>query len=77
MSVKRQEDKVAHAKAIVDRAEQAQIKAKRKAFLMAVAAIQRVMVEMRTAQKKIKKEPRKEIRVKAKARTKRPAYLRK
>ena len=69
MSVKRQEDEVAHAKAIVDRAEQTQIKAKRKAFLMAVATTQRDMVKMRTAQK-IKKELCKEIRVKVKARAK-------
>ena len=41
MSVKRQEDEVAHAKAIVDRAEQAQVKAKRKALLMAVATVRR------------------------------------
>ena len=38
MSVKRQEDEVAHEKAIVDRAEQARVEAKRKAPLMAVAA---------------------------------------
>ena len=71
MSAKRQEDEVAHAKAIVDRAEQAQIKATRKALLMAVATTRRNMVKMRTAQKKIKKELCKEIRVKAKARAKR------
>ena len=71
MSVKRQEDEVAHAKAIVDRAEQAQVKAKRKALSMAVATTRRNMVKMRTAQKKLKKELCKEIRVKAKARAKR------
>ena len=54
----------------MDRAEQAQIKAKRKDFLMAVATTRRDMVKMRTAQKKIKKELCKDIRVKTKAREK-------
>ena len=71
MSVKWQEDDIAHAKVIVDRAEQAQVKAKKKALLMAVASLRRDMVKMRTAQKKLKKELCKEIRVKAKARAKR------
>ena len=65
MVVKRQEDEAAHARALVDRAEQAQIKAKRKALLTAVAATRRDMAKMRTAQKKLKKELCKEIRVKA------------
>ena len=47
------------------------MKAKRKALLMAVATTRRNMVKMRTAQKKLKKELCKEIRVKAKARAKR------
>ena len=71
MSVKRKEDEVAHAKAIVDRAEQTQVKAMKKALLMAVASLRRDMVKMRTAQKKLKKELCKEIRVKAKARAER------
>ena len=54
----------------MDRVEQAQIKAKRKAFLMAVATTRRDIVKMRTAQKKIKKELCKEIRVKTKVRAK-------
>ena len=75
MVVKRQEDEVAHAKAIVDRAEQAQIKAKRKALLTAVAATRRDMVKMRTAQKKIKKELCKEIRSRQRRGRKDSAYL--
>ena len=71
MSVRRQEDEVAHAKAIVDRAEQAQVKAKKKVLLIAVASLRRELVKMRTAQKKLKKELCKEIKVKAKARAKR------
>ena len=74
MVVKRQEDEVAHAKAIVDRAEQAQIKAKRKALLTAVAATRRDMVKMRTAQKKIK-ELCKEIRSRQRRGRKDSAYL--
>ena len=71
MSVKRQEDEVAHAKAIVDRAEQAQVKAMGKALLMAVVTTRRNMVKMRTAETELKKELCKETRVKAKARAKR------
>ena len=56
MVVKKQGDELAQAKAIVDKAEQAQRKAKRKAFLTAVATTRRDMVKMRTAQKKLKKE---------------------
>ena len=64
--VKKQGDELAQAKAIVDKAEQAQIKAKRKAFLTAVATMRRDMVKMCTAQKKLKKELCREIRAKAK-----------
>ena len=71
MVVKRQGGELAQAKAIVDKAEQSQIKAKRKAFLTAVATTRRDMVKVRTARKKPKKELCKEIRVKAKARAKR------
>ena len=71
MVVEGQKDELAQAKPTVDKAEQAQIKAKRKALLTAVAATRRDMVKIRTAQKKLKKEPRKGIRVKAKARAKR------
>ena len=51
--------------------ELAQIKAKRKALLAAVATTRRDMVKMRNTQKKLKKELCREIRVKAKARAKR------
>ena len=71
MAVKRQEDELAQAKAIVDKAEKAQIKAARKALLTAVATMRRDMVRVRTGQKKLEKEVCKEIRVKAKARAKR------
>ena len=71
MVVEGQKDELAQAKPTVDKAEQAQIKAKRKALLTAVAATRRDMVKIRTAQKKLK-EPRKGIRVKAKTRAKRP-----
>ena len=64
MVVKRQENELAQAKAIVDKAEQTQIKTKRKALLTAVAAARRDMLKMRTAQKKLNKELCKEIRVK-------------
>ena len=56
-----------HPEYIVDKAEQAQTKARRRGLLTAVAATQRDMVKMR---KKIKEELCKEIRVKAKAREK-------
>ena len=55
MIAKRQEDELAQAKAIVDRAEQARIKAKRKTLLTAVATTRRDMVKMRTARKRLKK----------------------
>ena len=51
--------------------ELAQIKAKRKALLAAVATTRRDMVKMRNAQKKLKKELCREIGAKAKARAKR------
>ena len=70
-AAKRQGDELAQAKAIVDKAEQAHIKAKRKALLTAVATMRRGMVKVRTARKKIQKELCKDIRVKAKARAKR------
>ena len=47
------------------------IKAKRKAFLIAVTTTRRDMVKTRAAQKKLKKELCREIRAKAKARAKR------
>ena len=58
-------------KAIVDKAEKAQIMAQRRAFLTAVATTRRDMVKVRTAQKKLKKKLCKEIKVKTKARAKR------
>ena len=58
-----------------DKAEQAQIKAKRKAFLTAVATMRKGMVKVRTVRKKIQKELCKDIRVKAKARAKRLSIL--
>ena len=51
MVVKRQEDELAQAKAIVDKAEQTQIKTKRKALLTAVATTRRDMLKISTAQK--------------------------
>ena len=53
MVVKKQEVELARAKSIVDKTEQAQIKAKRKALLTAVATMRRDMVRVRTAQKKL------------------------
>ena len=76
--VKRQEDELAQAEAIVGKAEQAQIKAKRKALLTAVDTTRRDMVKMRAAQERLKKELCKDIRVKAKAQVKRlgiPVYI--
>ena len=58
-----------------NKAEQAQIKAKRKAFLTAVATMRKGMVKVRTVRKKIQKELCKDIRVKAKARAKRLSIL--
>ena len=57
MVVKWQEDELARAKATVDKAEKAQIKA----FCKAVATKRRDMVKVRTTQKRLKKEPCKEI----------------
>ena len=54
MVVKGQEDVLAQAKPIVDKAEQTQIKAKRKALLTAVATTRRGMVRVCPAQKKLK-----------------------
>ena len=75
MVVKKQGDERAQANAIVDKAEQAQIKARRKAFLTAVATMRRDMVKMRTAQKKLKKVLCREIRAKARRGQKGSAYL--
>ena len=75
MVVKKQEDELTQAEAIVDKAEHAEIMAKRKALLRAVATRRRDIVKMLTARKKLKNELCKEIRVKAKARAKRLGYL--
>ena len=63
--VKKQGNELAQAKAIVHKGEQAQIKAKRWAFVTAVTTTRRDMVKIRAAQRKFKKELCREIGVKA------------
>ena len=70
MAVQRQEDEVARAKAIVERAEKAQTKKERKAFCEEVAAKRKEILQVRAARKKLRKELCREVRMKAKARSK-------
>ena len=51
MTVQRQEDEVARAKAIVERAEKAQTKKDREAFCEEVATKRREILKVRVAQK--------------------------
>ena len=67
MVIKKQGNELAQAKANVDKAKQALIRAKRKALMATVATTRSDMVKTRTAQKKLKKELCRQIRVKAEA----------
>ena len=69
MTVQRQEDEVARAKAIVERAEKAQTK-DRKAFCEEVATKRKEILKVRATQKKLRKELCREVRMKAKAKSK-------
>ena len=69
MVVPGQEDEVARAKVIVERAEKAQTEKDRKAFCEEVATKQREILKVRTARKKLRKELCKEAGTKAKTRS--------
>ena len=56
MAVHREEDEVARAKAMVERAEKAQTKKERKAFCEEVAAERKKILQVRAVQKKLRKE---------------------
>ena len=70
MTVQRQEDEVARAKAIVERAEKAQTKKDRKAFCEEVVTKRKEIHKVRATQKKLRKELCREVRIKAKAKSK-------
>ena len=70
MAVQRQEDEVARTKAIVKRAEKAQAKKGWETFCEEVAAKRTEILQVRTARKKLRKELCREVRMKAKARSK-------
>ena len=70
IAVQKQEDEVARAKAIVERVEKAQTKKDRKAFFEEVATKRREILNVRAARRKLRKELYREVRMKAKARSK-------
>ena len=70
MVVPGQEDEVARAKVIVERAKKAQTKKDRKTFCEEVATRQREILKVRAAQEKLRKELCKEVGMKAKTRSK-------
>ena len=70
MIVQRQEDEVARARAIVERAEKVQTKKDRKAFCEEAATKRKEILKVRATQKKLRKELCREVRMKAKANNK-------
>ena len=68
MAVHREEDEVVRAKAIVERAK-AQTKKERKAFCEKVAAERKEILQVRAAQKKLRKELCREVRMCQKCRS--------